>query len=89
MELKNDPKWQDFEAESLEGFVAYGPCRKFSVTLEGLDPIIEQTYDMLNSADRNFSKNVPRSSFSYYVWQHAYTRVIAIKKQRRGNIRGV
>jgi hypothetical protein len=77
----DDPMWQDFEAEGLEGFTAYAPRRELAVTL-GLDPIIDQAYDTLNSADRNFSKNVPRSAFSYYVWQHDYARIIAINKHR-------
>ena len=81
-EFKNDPLWQDFEAEGIEGLVAYASRRTFTVSFEGLQPLIEQTYDTMNSADRQFAKNVSRSAFSYYVWIHTYAHCIAIKKHK-------
>lgn len=57
-ELREDPMWQDFDGEGLDGFVAFRPRNNFTVTFEGLDAIIDQAYDTLNSGDRNFSKHI-------------------------------
>lgn len=81
-ELRDDPMWLDFESEGLDSFTAYRPRNEFTTSFERLDSIIDQTYDTLNSSHRGFAKNVSRSAYSYYTWQHAYARVIAIKKHR-------
>jgi hypothetical protein len=71
--------WQDFETEGFEGLIPYRARNEFSVTLEGFISLVEREYDLLNSADRNFTKHVSKSMFVWYSVQHAYARCIAIK----------
>ncbi|XP_030755344.1 uncharacterized protein LOC115881811 isoform X1 [Sitophilus oryzae] len=80
--VRDDPMWQEFEDDGLE-LMAYGRSRKFAVTLEGLQPLIDQTYNALSIESRYFNTFVPLSAFSYYVWSMAYARIVSLKKYER------
>jgi hypothetical protein len=53
-ELRNYPMWIDLECEYNES----------AVTLEGYQGLWDRSY-MINSADRNFTKNISRSVYNY------------------------
>jgi hypothetical protein len=83
--LRNDPMWQDFETEGFEGLIPYRARNEFSVTFEGFVSLVEREYDLLNSADRNFTKHVSKSMFVWYSVQHAHARCIPIKMHSAEN----
>ncbi|XP_030755349.1 uncharacterized protein LOC115881811 isoform X2 [Sitophilus oryzae] len=77
--VNNDPMWHNFGNDSV-AFTAYKSRSKFAVTLEGLQPLIDETYNNLRFISKNFNRCVPLSAYSYYIWSIAYARIGAIKR---------
>jgi hypothetical protein len=68
-----------FDAEGFEGLTFYRAWKEFMITMEGLVWIIDRQYDILNSADRNFSKQICKAMFGWYICQHLCARCLAIR----------
>jgi hypothetical protein len=72
--------WMDFECDSFDGLAEFNPRSEFAVWFERFQGIWDRSYDVIDSDNQNFTKNVSGSVYTYYLWQHLYARIVATKR---------
>jgi hypothetical protein len=74
--------WQDFDDDGFAGLTPYMSRNEFAVTTEGFIPLAKREYDVIISANRNFGKFISKSMFVWYLVNHFYARMIAIRNHQ-------